>query len=249
MIELLVVLGIVAVLLAILAPALAKSRKAALRVACASNLSQTYLAMSLYGSANGGWMWPVAADDPDGWPTNLGTNVSPDRRWPALMPAFRITPPGIVTYASTFGTFTGAAYPAGLDDESLPIAFDASPFTTRVLICPADSMPLEHHSYVLNMSLTDHRVRFGTVRLGRAGSSAEVIIAGEKRTQVRDYFMNSRAVASPGVEFDRIVEPHRHGIAQGSNYLFMDGHVDNKLPQFALRQLDPWNPMEPTSAP
>ncbi len=240
LLELLVTLAVIAVLISVLLPALTKSRRMAQRAACASNLRQVFVAMSLYGSTHGGWMWPVAIDDANGFPTNLGTNVSPDRRWPALMPAFNIRVPANTSYSSSFGTFAGDAYPAGLDEAALPVAFDAATYTPRILLCPADDSPVEHHSYVLNMSLTDHRVRFGTIRLGRAGNSAEVIVAGEKRTHVRDYFMNSRAAPTPGTEFDRIVESYRHGIAQGSNYLFMDGHVAQKLPLSVVGQLDPW---------
>ncbi len=53
--------------------------------------------------------------------------------------------------------------------------------------------------------------------------------------------MNSNAGGGNGHEFRRVVEPYRHGISLGSNYLFMDGHVDNRLPNAAEKQLDPWD--------
>jgi prepilin-type N-terminal cleavage/methylation domain-containing protein len=53
LVELLVVIGIIAVLAAILLPALAKSREAANRTACLSNLRQVYAAFHFYALDNG----------------------------------------------------------------------------------------------------------------------------------------------------------------------------------------------------
>ena len=53
LVELLVVIGIIAVLVGILLPALAKSREAANRTACLSNLRQVYAAFHFYALDNG----------------------------------------------------------------------------------------------------------------------------------------------------------------------------------------------------
>jgi prepilin-type N-terminal cleavage/methylation domain-containing protein/prepilin-type processing-associated H-X9-DG protein len=252
LVELLVVIGIIALLISILLPSLSKARKAANRTACMSNFKQVFFAMQMYASENRAWIFPVSENDSNGRPTNLGANVSPDHRWPVLVRAFNIkVPPDPVKYVSSLGTFDNTQYPAGLSQDQVAIAFDAKPYTPPVLLCPDDPEPVEAHSYVLNAHLGDERIRFGTVRLGSAHSSSNVIIAGEKRTLQRDYFMNSDGPGGYGYEFSRVVEPYRHGITQGSNYLFMDGHVDNRLPVAAAKQLDPWDidtTPEPTPA-
>src|SRR3954467_9900585 len=52
LVELLVVIGIIALLVAILLPTLTKAREAANRTACLSNLRQVHLAFVLYANQN-----------------------------------------------------------------------------------------------------------------------------------------------------------------------------------------------------
>lgn len=63
LVELLVVIGIIAVLIAILLPSLKKARESANRVACLSNLRQLGMAMLLYTQDNKG-RYPSHADQP-----------------------------------------------------------------------------------------------------------------------------------------------------------------------------------------
>lgn len=56
LIELLVVVAILAMLLAIIMPALSKSKELIRRVVCASNQKQIVLAMVAYGEENDGWL-------------------------------------------------------------------------------------------------------------------------------------------------------------------------------------------------
>ena len=81
LVELLVVIGIIAVLIAILLPVLGKAREAAQKAQCLSNLRQTHLALVLYASAYkdavplGCWGGPPGYHQQNYMVWRLGQNV------------------------------------------------------------------------------------------------------------------------------------------------------------------------------
>jgi prepilin-type N-terminal cleavage/methylation domain-containing protein len=77
LVELLVVIGIIAVLVSMLLPALNKARQQANQVACSSNLRQIGLAWQQYENANRDWFPAIVNDDET---TGSGNPVGSSRR-------------------------------------------------------------------------------------------------------------------------------------------------------------------------
>jgi len=200
--ELLVVIGIVAVLIGLLMPALSRARAQAISLQCKSNLRQVGILLQTYATNYRGWVYPVGPKNPvTGEYGTLGFEpFLPDNgkstRWP------------------------------------LYVEFEPRVWNPALLLCPADFEPTEEHSYILNKHLADYYIKMHTSRSGKLTSS-EIVLMGEKVTSQPDYYMSAG-------DFDRIVEPYRHGVKLGSNYLYLDGHVTINPPNEALPGIDPW---------
>src|SRR5436309_4627405 len=76
LVELLVVIGIIALLIGILLPALNKARESARQVKCLSNIRQLSLATVSFASEHKGWMPGRGGSSFAGWNSNGGISGS-----------------------------------------------------------------------------------------------------------------------------------------------------------------------------
>jgi prepilin-type N-terminal cleavage/methylation domain-containing protein len=231
LVELLVVIGIIAVLVAILLPALNKSRQQSMLVQCQSNLRQCGLAMLNYADQNNGLLFP----DGLGWgnshvylntpndgsmvPTGFGDEVLAN---PAAWQSYHYN----VWTVPVFGIWNPA-----------------------VMTCPTDNTdppPNGFHTYMLNDDLDDPATglekyqKYGTPFPNHA-SPADVILMGEKISAWGDFYMNVNGGTNDFTAGK--VDEFRHGTTVGSNYLMLDMHVETKVvsSQAAANWMDPWN--------
>jgi prepilin-type N-terminal cleavage/methylation domain-containing protein len=196
LVELLVVIGIIAILIALLMPALGRARQQAKWVQCQSNLRQVGAMLQIYGYA-----WHGAI-----YPPGLGASRPPEQRWPVHV-------------------------------------FKPAVWNPVILKCPNDVPDMaEEHSYILNDHLHIKGVKFGSKIPNK--SASDIVVMGEKVWTYPDYYMNYLLGGKLDDYLTRI-DPWKHGARFGSNYLFLDMHV-NTLPQKqAISGADPWDFPDP----
>jgi len=215
LVELLVVIMIISVLVGLLLPSLTRAREKANQVSCADNLHQIGMAMLIYADqgGNGGCLFPSNAGD-----TYPQDNVQ--------QPLYDVLPQ--------------------YQQSVLPY-FLFGRWNPPVFICPSDEDHFGEHSYLVNYHIADWNLKYGSRAPsefpGQLGQTPDqVILMGEKASisattgnPVCDYYMEYGDFA------DGKVDTYRHGLYLGSNYLFLDLHVDIFTKEQAESAMDPWD--------
>jgi len=220
LIELLVVVAIIAVLAAMLLPALSKSREMARRAVCMGNLKQIYMAMEMYAEDKGDFYPPPYLNEDGNY-------------WSNLLYALYISNRGLV-YLGTMTTSNGTECSKytdyigycsdGCSGEkgtvfNCPSCKDGALFTTGRLTYPV--------SYSMNERLGVNHERSG--KRSRLFYPSRTFMVMDSNNTKNLYMQASRYYNTAPYPYS--VPIHIEGL----NVLFCDGHVEwkrgNSLPQ------------------
>jgi prepilin-type N-terminal cleavage/methylation domain-containing protein/prepilin-type processing-associated H-X9-DG protein len=250
LVELLVVIGIIAMLISILLPALVRARESARMTQCMSNLHQWSVAAQKYADANGGWL-PREGDDGDKWFKPVGDWADPGLWFNALPPLLNAHGYNDLQQAAAAAPL-GAALP-GEGDNSLFVCPAASRAVAQTGKDTTDAgggyfllwgnsspgaNPVQRPTficYVINSKLSDSD--HPTIKLASLEPASEVVLMAEKLMSPAEVDpAYTGAVGRLKASWERVAARHRDA---AGNLLFADGHVATH----------PYRELNPTPAP
>jgi prepilin-type N-terminal cleavage/methylation domain-containing protein len=198
LIELLVVTAIIAILAAMLLPALARSKESSRQAACASNLRQLALSLAIYADDHGG-VYPVRSQL-NRWPARLQENYQ--NLNVLLCPTERSTGGGPVDLA---------------DPDNAPRNYVMNTFGDYFLatLSPADFKSFGKGNFPGGLQES-------AIRL-----PSETILFGEKKTGRSDFYVDLNAITASVVDVTEQGR-HANSAAVksgGANHAYADGSV------------------------
>jgi len=233
LVELLVVISIIALLMAILLPALAKARTQAKRIACLSGMRQLVTAWMVYAEnndgkiVNGGQPWnnntsPLSSDhvtEPY-WSTPLPPVPADDEigtGWPTLRFDWDVDTSGNPAYS----------YEERLSLLKRGALYKFCP-NVKSYRCP-EAAKIWHRTYDIPESMNAHWYNGnaeGNVakRIGQITASKDRVVFMEEKTITKDTFVFPYSTNGNTVYWSSDMPNVMHG--SGANFGFADGHAD-----------------------
>jgi prepilin-type N-terminal cleavage/methylation domain-containing protein/prepilin-type processing-associated H-X9-DG protein len=215
LIELLVVIAIIAILAAMLLPALARAKEAGKRTACLNNLRQLSLSAQMYVGDNQGFYPPRS--DSDRWPDKFYENYGKSLKL-LLCPSETTNSPATIGGGSNSNNVADAAprsyFINGWNDYFSDI-LNANDFA-------------EYMSGLYPTGIKESLI----------AHPSDTIILGEKISGQGDFYMD--LLENTGNDFSGILDQERHDGKNGSNYAFSDGSARYLKIHTALYPLNLW---------
>jgi prepilin-type processing-associated H-X9-DG protein/prepilin-type N-terminal cleavage/methylation domain-containing protein len=226
LVELLVVIGIIALLISILLPALSKARDSAKTLACLSNLRQLGIATAMYSSANKNSLpFPVTTACPTGYPAGYPAGQV---LW------FNMLDPYLQQAESISGRGTGVASERLYKKWKQCVVYDNFPPVAGTV--NQDDLTEFARTYKMNTHLrsqwmegtTRHTT---TLKVTQIKRNTEVVLFGDGLSldltgEVHNLGESGAFSMQVGFDSDTVtsgIPGLRHG--GGANILFIDGHA------------------------